>query len=70
MSDWEGAEHRGMEVVGTPQGIGPESWRESMDRHPGEHHTGEGDGEHLPSLAVGWTCVRGVCTHLLTHMGA
>ena len=59
-----------MEVVGTPQGMGPESRSESMDRHLGEHHTGEGGDEHLPGLAVGWACVWGVCMHLLTHMGA
>lgn len=70
MSGWEGVEHGGMEVVGTSQGMGPKSRSESMDRHPGEHHTEEGDGEHLPGLATGWACVQGVCTHFLTHMGA
>ena len=70
MSGWEGAEHRGMEVVGTPQEMGPELRSELMDQHPGDHHTGEGGDEHLPGLAVGWACVRGVCTHLVTHMGA
>ena len=57
-------------MVGTPQGMGPKSRSESMDRHLGEHHTGEGGDEHLPGLAVGWACVWGVCMHLLTHMGA
>ena len=56
--------------MGTPQEMGPELRSELMDQHPGEHHTGEGGDEHLPGLAVGWACVRGVCTHLVTHMGA